>query len=852
MKTLHKPNEIIGDRYRLVSLLGEGTFGSTYEAEDLTNYHRVAIKALSPKPLTDSKVLESFEREANILASLDRPAIPKFLDSCYIDSATHRQFYLVRELIDGESLADLIKKGWHPNEEEIKDIAIQILECLDYLHGLESPVIHSDIKPQNIIRRRDGKVFLVDLRAVQEVYRHNFADDGMLVGTVGYMPPEQYSSQVKPATDIYALGATLLFLLTHRAPDELPQHRLKIEFRDRVNLSPELADVLEKMLEPFIEERFQSATEVLAVLTGGSQVNDDLPIKPQPDRKNPIRLNKTKKHLIAEIPSVGWTSGLPNQMQVGSLIVGLIFGFCALIPAFVPSRDPDVEALNIAVFLGGFSIISLAFLGNFLFTMIANSYLEINEQTFKIQWKLWGFSYRQIQGKTRDIRQVELNPIGVAAASIQQRQPIKAFTVVERMGSHQFGMMLDAEQKQWLVEEILDFLTQLQPRISETDSPLSKLTQPRGSRVVLQKNRDRLLVTIPPTVFRWYRFLVFPPIIYLTVALITTISDGHLIEIINNSPFSMMMMMMPFLPFMLYFIFVYLLIVVMLLRGVWVALVRRLALRTQIEIDRKTFKIDWNCLGFRRQIRGQVAHLQDVLVGNGCVLVEGILDRRFGSHLTIKEQRWLVAELAEFLGFTKSLKIKEQHQPTQSQIPKTLQQPIGSQIKLKKTSQNLVIHIPAHTRSLSNSQEFGWLQFILMFGGAIGVILMGSIDLQTTTWQVLFLRQIIGTIPLAIAITIWLKITLLNNAASTYLEINQGTFWIQWKALFFKHEIKGRTADIKDVKLDSQEVSGHNITIPTLVVGSRNREFGQRLAEEEKQWLIEELSDFLGFNKSRR
>ena len=473
METLHQANDIIGDRYRLITPLGEGAFGTTYEAEDLTNYRRVAIKALSLKHLTDWKVLELFEREANVLAYLHHPSIPKYFESFSIDTPTNRRFYLVRELIDGESLADLVKKGWHATEDEIKRIAIQILECLDYLHGLEPPAVHRDIKPQNIIRRRDGNVFLVDFGAVQEVYRNTLANDGTFVGTVGYMPPEQYSSQVKPATDIYALGATLLFLVTHRAPDELPQNRLKIEFRDRVNLSPELAEVLEKMLEPFIEDRFQSAREVLEVLKGDRQVNYYLPLKYE---------------------------------------------------------------------------------------------------------------------------------------------------------------------------------------------------QPRGSRVVLQKTGDRLVADIPPTGLLWYHFLGLPCIIIYLIfcfwASSNIIGYRDLIESMNNTP-----------GLMTSFIYLGLFHSAIILGVIGSDVVGRLALHTHLEIDRQIFKIEWICLGFRRQFRGKVANLQDVLVADrktyssnqnqqniqSCVLVEGVRKHRFGSHLKIKEKRWLVAELAEFLRLSKPRKIKEQY-----------------------------------------------------------------------------------------------------------------------------------------------------------------------------------------------
>ena len=668
METSDQANERIGDRcdrtlrdrYRLVTPIDEGAFGTTYEAEDLTNYHRVAIKALSLQHLKDRKVLESFEREANVLASLNHSAIPKYLDYFHAGTPTNDYFYLVHELIDGESLADLVKKGWHPNEQEIKGIAIQILECLEYLHSLEPPAIHRDIKPQNIIRRWDGKVFLVNFGTVQEIYRHTFADDSTFVGTLGYIPPEQYNSQVKTATDIYALGATLLFLLTHKSPDEFPQHRLKIEFRDRVNLSAELADVLEKMLEPFIEERFESATEVLEVLKGDRQENNYPSFKHQPPSRNPVRLNKTNKQLIAEIPPAGWASGVPRQWQLGLLLCGILFGGSAL-GSIVSLLGRDLEVIEVFGPILPLAI-SLVCLGILLFNVKGSSRLEINEQTFQIQWKLLGYNYYQARGKTRDIRRVEL-----ISFIIEIDDPfLICCTVIERMGSHQFGMMLESEQKQWLVEEISDFLTQLQPTIDETDSQAPKLTQPRGSHVVLQKTGDRLIVDIPPTLFRWYDYLL-PLAMGIFVAGTTSAAIGPAInqlgilkEIANFFsiiPEEILIFLLALFSLLLWMI---------VCQAIASTIYQSFAFSIHLEINRETFRLEWrNCLGTRRQVRGKVANLQDVFVADcntysgqknekstrRCILVEGTRKHSFGSRLRIKEQSWLVGELAEFLGF---------------------------------------------------------------------------------------------------------------------------------------------------------------------------------------------------------
>ncbi|MFZ1027040.1 MAG: serine/threonine-protein kinase [Limnoraphis robusta] len=268
--TLHQPNDIIAQRYRIVTPLGEGGMGITYEAEDLTNYQRVALKAVSLRQAQDWKILELFEREAKVLSHLNHPGIPKYLDYFHLDTDEDRQFYLIRELVSGDSLTAWVEKGWHPTEAEIKQIAIKVLEILSYLHQLNPPIIHRDIKPQNIIRQADGKVFLVDFGAVQDIYRNTISFSGTFVGTIGYMPPEQLRGKAYPASDLYSLGGTLLYLLTHRSPDELPQKRMKIDVRSCVQISPEFAHWLERMLEPMFEDRFQSATQALNALNKNS------------------------------------------------------------------------------------------------------------------------------------------------------------------------------------------------------------------------------------------------------------------------------------------------------------------------------------------------------------------------------------------------------------------------------------------------------------------------------------------------------------------------------------------------------------------------------------------------------
>ena len=272
MELPHEPGDIVRDRYRIVGLLGEGGSGATYEASDLQSNKCLALKALSLKGMSDWKAVELFEREAKVLAELNHIAIPRYLEYFHVDEPSNRAFYIAQELAPGESLAALVEKGWRTNEEEVRRIAAEILEILVYLHDLKPAVIHRDIKPQNIIRASDGRIFLVDFGAVRQSYQTTMARGSTVVGTFGYMAPEQFIGQAVEATDLYGLGATLLFLLSHHSPADLPVERLKINFRDRVEISSSFADWLEEMLEPDIEERFSSAKEALSALRGESKI----------------------------------------------------------------------------------------------------------------------------------------------------------------------------------------------------------------------------------------------------------------------------------------------------------------------------------------------------------------------------------------------------------------------------------------------------------------------------------------------------------------------------------------------------------------------------------------------------
>jgi eukaryotic-like serine/threonine-protein kinase len=445
MKETSDPiDRIIADRYRIVRSIGHGAFGTTYEAEDLTDYKRVAMKVLSLRQTQDWKALDLFEREAQVLAHLDRPAIPKYLDYFYEDTPYDRHFYLIQELVEGDSLADLVKKGWHATEEQVRDIAEQVLEILNYLHWLNPPVIHRDLKPQNIIRRADGRVYLVDFGAVQDVYRRTLIEGGTFVGTVGYMPPEQFRGQAFFASDLYALGATLLFLLTHRSPDELPQNRMKINFRDRVSVSPEFANWLEKMLEPAIEDRYKSAHEALGVLRYGGQIANPNPCEPLvPSRQIPkgsrVVLQKGDRSLFIKLPAFTANSIDGWVLNLFMSIAFFIMGFAVI---------PSILGFSTIFLLVSISILKVA-------AMSKPRAIELDAQTCRLYYQFCGWK-RQIEKPIAEVRRALLK-VNVSHYGVKTvRCEIDAYE-----DRYEFGQSLTAVEKRWLVAEISEFLERL-------------------------------------------------------------------------------------------------------------------------------------------------------------------------------------------------------------------------------------------------------------------------------------------------------------------------------------------------------------------------------------------------------
>lgn len=256
------PGQTLEDRYEILKFLSKGGMGAVYLARD-TRFPNVtklvAVKEMISAirdSVTSRISLETFEREANILASLSHPAIPKVFDYFHHD----RRVYLVIEYIEGTDLESLLEEiDFALPQEKVVGWAIQICEVLSYVHNHKpNPIVFRDMKPSNIMLKENGRIMLVDF-GIAKVFQSG--KRGTMIGTEGYSPPEQYKGIAEPRGDIYALGATLHHLLTRRDPRKQPpftfeEHPIR-EYNPTV--AAEMEAVVARALEYEIEDRFASA-----------------------------------------------------------------------------------------------------------------------------------------------------------------------------------------------------------------------------------------------------------------------------------------------------------------------------------------------------------------------------------------------------------------------------------------------------------------------------------------------------------------------------------------------------------------------------------------------------------------
>lgn len=236
-------------------VLAQGPRGRVYRARD-SQGRLVALKELQFANVPEVKEVDAFEREAATLRTLSHPAIPRFISSFSEGSGVHLRLYLAAELVEGEPLSARLARG-PLGEPELYSVAFQVLEVLEYLHGQQPPVLHRDIKPENLLVRPEGRLAVVDFGSARWLHSGQRTFGSTLVGTFGYMPPEQLGGTVDVTSDLYALGATLLHAATGQPPSELLVEGLRLHLPESVPAP--LRGVLEQVLSPTPEHRLPDA-----------------------------------------------------------------------------------------------------------------------------------------------------------------------------------------------------------------------------------------------------------------------------------------------------------------------------------------------------------------------------------------------------------------------------------------------------------------------------------------------------------------------------------------------------------------------------------------------------------------
>ncbi len=266
---------LLNSRYQTIQVLGAGGFGETFLAEDtyMPSRRRCVIKQLKPvvnDPDMYQLIQQRFQREAATLESLGEGSeqIPKL----YAYFSENERFYLVQEWIQGQTLSSKVETEGPLSESTVRGILVSLLPVLDYVHS--QGIIYRDIKPDNIIlRQSNGKPVLIDFGAVKETMTAAINSQGkvthtMVLGTPGFMSPEQGTGRPIYASDIYSVGMTAIYLLTGLLPQELETDQTEqiLWQQHALNVSPSLAMVIDQAVQYHPRDRYTTAIKMLDAL----------------------------------------------------------------------------------------------------------------------------------------------------------------------------------------------------------------------------------------------------------------------------------------------------------------------------------------------------------------------------------------------------------------------------------------------------------------------------------------------------------------------------------------------------------------------------------------------------------
>lgn len=249
---------VVDGKYEILKEIGRGGMSVVYLAMDKRLNKQWAVKEIRKEGngKNDEIIVNSLLAEANMMKKLDHPSLPRIVD--IIDNGV--TIYVIMDYIEGESLDKVLNEHGAQSEEMVVSWAKQVCDALSYLHSQKPPIIYRDMKPANIMLKPEGNIKIIDFGIAREYKEQNLADTKVL-GTKGYAPPEQYSGQTDPRSDIFALGMTMHHLLTGVEPRNGEPYAPVRQWNPELSEGIEI--IIDRCVEPAAENRYQSCADLL-------------------------------------------------------------------------------------------------------------------------------------------------------------------------------------------------------------------------------------------------------------------------------------------------------------------------------------------------------------------------------------------------------------------------------------------------------------------------------------------------------------------------------------------------------------------------------------------------------------
>jgi serine/threonine protein kinase len=453
-------SHLLKQRYQIQRQLGERFGQQTLLALDLQTQDLVVVKLLLFNSTLKWETFKLFEREALTLKKLTHPAIPRYLDYFEIETASGKGFALIQSYINADSLEEQVKAGRTFNENELKQIAKAILEVLIYLHNRYPPIVHRDVKPSNILLTNGsdnsiGQIYLVDFGSIQAAT----SDGGTrtVVGTYGYMPPEQFGGRAVATSDLYGVGTTLIYLASGQHPADLPQKNLRLCFENYVSFSPSFIDWLQWMTEPALDLRLESAERALRALEDGTLRNKKLPLTAKPADSKVILMKKSDA-LRIYIPPSGFSINLLFMIGFAVIWNGFLVNWYGMSISTWTSGG-WFAAFFALLHLG----VGLWLILQILFTLFGQVLLHIDQEKIFLRYQLFGFRYHHPRPASRhQIIKLEQTQTSYKRDSeghrIKFEPQINIWAGTKKFEIGGEGLLSEIELD-WLVHEISDWLS---------------------------------------------------------------------------------------------------------------------------------------------------------------------------------------------------------------------------------------------------------------------------------------------------------------------------------------------------------------------------------------------------------